>query len=223
MQKGSNPRVKQTMLKGKKVFATESLAPGKSVYGESLISLNGKEYREWVPFRSKIAAGLMNGLRMPELSMDSVVLYLGAASGTTVSHISDIVSNGLIFAVEVSPHVTYSLISLAEARGNIVPVLEDANKPEEYFNTVIASDFVFQDIAQKNQVEIFLKNCRLFLKQSGFAMISIKARSIDISKKPRRIFEEVRKELEQRFREVKPCTLEPFQKDHCLFLCLGRE
>jgi fibrillarin-like pre-rRNA processing protein len=223
MQKENSQRVRIIRLKGKKAIVTESLAPGRSVYGESLTNIDGKEYREWVPFRSKIAAGIMKGLNMPELKANAVVLYLGAASGTTVSHISDIVKEGLVFAVEMSPFVVYSLIGLAEARGNIVPILEDANKPGQYFNTVVACDFVFQDIAQKNQVEIFLKNCRLFLKGSGSAMISIKARSIDISRKPRAIFDDVKRELSQNFNDVKLLTLEPFQKDHCLFLCLGRK
>ena len=202
-----------------KEILTKNLTPGVTVYGEKLVRIGKSEYRVWDPKRSKLAAAVFKGLDNLNLNSNSTVLYLGAATGTTVSHISDIVTNGLIFAVEFSPFVTYNLVLLAEKRKNILPVFGDANKPEEYYNTVLASDFLFQDVAQPNQVEILLKNVRFFLKKNGEALLSVKARSIDISSKPHKIFSKVNKELSRCFDDVKQYILDPFEKDHSLFYC----
>jgi len=202
-----------------KEILTKNLTPGVTVYGEKLVRIGKSEYRVWDPKRSKLAAAVFKGLDNLNLNSNSTVLYLGAATGTTVSHISDIVTNGLIFAVEFSPFVIYNLVLLAEKRKNILPVFSDANKPEEYYNTVLASDFLFQDVAQPNQVEILLKNVRFFLKKNGEALLSVKARSIDISSKPHKIFSKVNKELSRCFDDVKQYILDPFEKDHSLFYC----
>ena len=115
--------------KGKKRLYTTNLVSGKSVYGESLFSENGKDYREWDPHKSKLAAVILKGCPNVGLRKDSVVLYLGAASGTTVSHVSDIVgSNGFVFAVDIAPRVMRDLIFLSKERKNIAPILADANK-----------------------------------------------------------------------------------------------
>lgn len=49
------------------------------------------EYRAWNPFRSKLAAAILGGVDKIHMGPGKKVLYLGAASGTTVSHVSDIV------------------------------------------------------------------------------------------------------------------------------------
>ena len=49
------------------------------------------EYRAWNPFRSKLAAAIVGGIEHIHMKPGSKVLYLGAASGTTVSHVSDLV------------------------------------------------------------------------------------------------------------------------------------
>src|SRR3989338_5432075 len=112
-----------------------------------------------------------------------------------------------------------NLIFLAEQRTNIAPIIADANKPEEYIDKMCEADFLYQDVAQKNQVEIFLKNSDIFLKQSGFAMLAVKARSVDVTKQPKEIFQNVKNELEKRMKIIDFRLLEPFQKDHCMFLC----
>src|SRR3989338_7761440 len=85
--------------KGKmRLFLTRNLTPGKTVYRENTFSENGIEYREWVPKRSKLCAAMMKGIGFTGLKEKDVVLYLGAASGTTVSHVSDIVGkDGFVF------------------------------------------------------------------------------------------------------------------------------
>ncbi len=202
-----------------KQLLTKNLVKGTAVYGEKLIRMGNAEYRVWDPERSKLAAGIFKGLNELTLTKNSTILYLGAATGTTVSHLSDIVVDGFIFAVEFSPFVMYNLVLLAEKRKNILPILADANKPEQYYNISLASDLILQDVAQPNQVDIFLKNVKIFLKTNGQALLSVKARSIDVSSKPGKIFSEVKKELSEHFNEVKQYTLSPFEKDHALFYC----
>ena len=67
-----------------------------------------------------------------------------------------------------------------------------------------------------------MKNCDCFLKQDGFGLLAIKARSIDVTKKPSVIFKEVMKELEKSITVVDYRVLEPFEKDHALFVCKKR-
>ncbi len=201
-----------------KLLLTRNLAPGKTVYDEKLININNIEYREWKPERSKLAAAINKGIKHTGINENSIVLYLGAASGTTVSHISDIASNGIIFAVDSAPRVLRELIYVAEERKNIAPILADANSPESYFHLISKADFLYQDIAQKNQLEIFLKNINLYLKKGSIAMLAVKSRSIDVAKKPEKIYEEVKNMLKQHLEILDFKTLDPFQKDHGFFI-----
>jgi fibrillarin-like pre-rRNA processing protein len=206
--------------KGKRqIILTRNASPGKAVYGESLVQMHGSEYREWDHTRSKLAAAIMKGLNETGIKKDSIILYLGAASGTTVSHLSDIAENGFIFAVEFAPRVMRDLIFLCSERKNIAPVLADANRPESYTDKMTSADVLYQDIAQKNQVEIFLKNADIFLENGGYAMLSLKARSIDISARPRDIYAKAKEEIGCRLRIIDMMALDPFEKDHCFFLC----
>jgi len=208
--------------KRKKLF-TKNLLPGRSVYGEKLVAENGVEYREWDAFRSKLAAFIMKGADQIALRPNDFVLYLGAASGTTVSHVSDIIGEkGFVFAVDFAPRVVRDLVFLASERKNIAPILADANKPHSYSHLVSQVDFLYQDVAQANQVEIFMKNINCFLKKGGFAMLALKARSIDVVKKPKLLFKEVRDELEKHLVVIDARTLDPFERDHCMFLCKKR-
>lgn len=206
----------------KKLLVTRNLTPGKTAYIEKLFKEGDNEYREWIPGRSKLAAAILKGITKTGLNESSKVLYLGASTGTTVSHVSDIVTKGGIFAVEFAPRVARQLVYLSEDRPNIAPILADASKPEQYEDKIEAVDFLFQDIAQKNQVEIFLKNTFKFLKQGGIAMLAVKARSIDVTKKPKQIFQDVKKDLKTKLEVIDYRILEPFQKDHCFFVCRRR-
>ena len=195
-------------------IATKNLNPGTSVYGEELIQEDA-EYRIWNPRRSKLAAALLNGLENLELDDASKVLYLGASTGTTVSHISDIVINGRIYAVEFSPTTAKKLVQLSRQRPNIAPILGDATKPKGYMNIVEKADLVYCDVAQPTQTELFMKNMNLFLKDDGMGMITIKARSIDVVQKPKKIFKQEEKKLiEKGFKIIDKVKLEPYEKDH---------
>lgn len=84
------------IVKGKEdALATKNMVVGESVYGEKRVSVedggSSVEYRVWNPFRSKLAASMMGGLDSIHIKPGTKLLYLGAASGTTVSHCSDLV------------------------------------------------------------------------------------------------------------------------------------
>ena len=196
---------------GKSLF-TKNLDKGKSVYGEKLISINGEEYREWSLKRSKLAVAIKKGISVFPIKKGSTVLYLGASTGTTVSHVSDIVENGVVFAVEISPKMMHSLMKLAERRKNIIPILADANKPEEY-EEIKKVDCIFQDVAQKNQDEILIKNAEYFLKD-GYAMLCVKSQSIDVTKSPKEVFKEIENNVSKEFDIVQKFSLEPYDKEH---------
>ncbi len=207
-----------------KVLVTLNMDPGYSVYGEKIFKYNNKEYREWNPFRSKLAAAFYKGLNKIDINAGSSILYLGASTGTTVSHLSDIVGiEGSIYAVEIAKEVGIRLILLAERRSNIFPIIYDASKLIDKKDNIEKVDFIYQDIAQRNQVEIFIKNANAFLKQNGNGAIAIKARSIDVFKKPSYIIEESERLLGRRFRILKTIKLDPFQKDHALILVSNKK
>lgn len=207
--------------KGKRTsLYTQNLVPGKKVYGEDLVTLEGVEYREWNYNRSKLAATILKGSPNIGMRKGDTVLYLGASSGTTPSHVSDIVGKkGFVFALDFAPRVVRQLVYLCEERENITPILGDANKPDTYADKVCLVDVIYMDIAQRNQAEIFLKNCKAFLKKESYALLAVKARSVDVTKKPRQIFETVRKAIEKELTIIDSRILDPFEKDHCMFIC----
>ncbi|MDO5848099.1 MAG: fibrillarin-like rRNA/tRNA 2'-O-methyltransferase [Methanobrevibacter sp.] len=200
-------------------IATENLVPGISVYGEKLLKEDDKEYRLWNPYRSKLAAGLMNGLSNLDIVEDEKILYLGASTGTTVSHISDIAINGMVYAVEFSPVTCKKLVRLSNRRSNIAPILGDATKPKQYLNLVEKVDLVYCDVAQPTQTSLFMKNMNLFAKEDGIGLLMLKARSIDVVQKPKKIFKEEEKKLKEKgFKIIEKIKLEPYEKDHIGFL-----
>ncbi len=198
-------------LDGQKRLATKSNDPV-PVYGERIQD----GYRLWDPFRSKLGAFLLKSQgknKSPCISSNDKVLYLGAATGTTVSHISDIVTDGLIYAVEFSPRSMRDLIRLAERRDNIIPILADASKPEEYSALAEPVDLVYQDIAQKNQAEIAVLNSNRYLKSGGDLLLMIKTRSIDVTASPSEVLNlEIKKLYGIDILDI--MDLLPFHQDH---------
>ncbi len=203
----------------KRIF-TKNLVPGKKVYDEKLVKDKGIEYREWNPNRSKLGAYIMQGVTDAFIRPDQTVLYLGIASGTTASHISDIIGNGgMIFGIDPAFRPMMDLMFLCEKRKNITPILGDAFHPETYKSLVPEKvSVIFQDVAQRNQAEIFLKNVKTYLKKGGFGLLSVKARSIDMGAKPKQVFRQVREMLEKELTIVDFRSLEPFEKDHVMII-----
>jgi fibrillarin-like pre-rRNA processing protein len=199
--------------KGKDVF-TKNLVPGVSFYGEQLLKIKGTEYRHWDPYRSKPAAAILRGLKNFPIKKDAKILYLGIANGSTASFLSDIIGvRGFIYGVEISSRPFRDLIPTAEKRKNIFPILANAREPEKY-GWVEKADLVYQDVATRDQSDILIRNCRVFLKEKGFAVIAIKARSIDVVEKPENIYKEEIKKLSKHFEILEKVELGPFEKDH---------
>lgn len=196
---------------------TMNLTPGESVYGEDLLEEDEFEYRRWDPNRSKIGAYLKKTEFLP-ITYESKILYLGAGDGTTVSHLSDIVTHGNIFAVEMARNPYRKLLNLSEKRKNIFPIMADAHNTEEYSDIIQKVDFIYQDISQRDQTEIFLKNIK-FLKDGHYGFLAVKSRSIDVSKKPEKIYHEVEKNLQKSNLMVKDrIDISRWQKDHAIIV-----
>lgn len=193
---------------GKKLY-TVSLDPGQRVYGEKLKG----EYREWDPYRSKLGAAIMKGMKTKPFDADSGVLYLGAAQGTTSSHVSDIVDKGFVVCVEISQKAFEKLLPLCERRENMIPVLSDANKPDDYKEYFEGLTVLYQDVAQPNQAAIFVKNFTF----PGYGLLAIKARSVDVSMEPKLVFEREIDVLKKAGLEIlEVIDLEPYEKDHVM-------
>jgi len=202
---------------GRVALLTRNLVPGKRVYNEELVLRDGVEYRTWDPFRSKLAAAILRGMPEEVIKEGDRVLYLGASTGTTASHVSDIVGpNGLVVGVEFAPRVAREFVErVARERKNVLPFVADARDPTKYSVTEV--DVVYCDIAQPDQTEIAITNCSMLLKKNGRLLLSVKARSIDVLKNPERVYEEEKRKLEKAgFRVERIVDLRPFEKDHVL-------
>ncbi|MCK5234407.1 MAG: fibrillarin-like rRNA/tRNA 2'-O-methyltransferase [Candidatus Aenigmarchaeota archaeon] len=203
-----------------KDFATLSMVPRTKVYDEKTINKGKDEYRIWDPKKSKLGAALRMGLKETGIFEGAKVLYLGIASGTTASHISDIVGpSGVIYGVEFSARSIRDLLPVSKKRKNIMPVLVDARLPQSFAPRIENVHILYQDIAQKDQSEIFIRNAEVFLKKGGIAMIAIKARSIDVTENPKKIFAQEKQKLSKRFNIIQQVYLGHFEKDHAFFLC----
>lgn len=198
---------------GKTRLVTKNLTPNIQVYGEKLITVDGIEYRLWSHHRSKLAGMIEKGMNIP-LKEDSRVIYLGAASGTTASHISDIVEKGRVFAVEFSPRIMRDLIDLCSQRSNMVPVFADAGQPGSYKAIASSVDVIYQDVAQPNQAEIALVNAREFLRPGGYLVMVIKARSVDSTVNPKRVYEQELHKLDKEFNLLDKKVVRPYHPDH---------
>jgi fibrillarin-like pre-rRNA processing protein len=207
---------------GAQRLATRNLTPGRSVYGEKLIRFRRIEYRVWNAFRSKLAASIIKGVQIVPIAPGNRILYLGAASGTTPSHVSDIVGKeGHVYCVEFSSRSIRDLINnVAAYRLNISPFLEDGRYPEKYSSLILGKvDCIYCDIAQSEQAKVLADNADIFLKDRGRIMLAVKAQSIDVTKNPLMIYKQEAKVLEKRGFDVKEIVrLEPYAKAHAMIV-----
>jgi len=205
---------------GEEKLATVNLIPGNQVYNEKLVQYEGVECRIWNPFRSKLAAAIMNGLDDFPFMEKSDILYLGVSTGTTISHISDIVGqSGTIFGIEHASRVARDFLDrVASHRKNIVPIIHDARKPEEFFSVYKKVDAVYVDIAQPDQTDIAIENCKLYLKSGGYLFLVIKTRSIDVVKDPKGVIKDEIKKLDTLFQIKQTIDLQPYDKDHAMVI-----
>ncbi len=202
---------------------TRNLVPGKAVYGERLVRDADGEYRKWDATRSKLAAYLKRGGRVWPFRSSSSVLYLGAGSGTTVSHVSDVCAGGNIVAIEISPRSFRDLVSVAEDRPNLIPILADATQPKTYRGHLNHIDIVYQDVAQRDQEGIFLRNLG-FLRPGGVGFLMVKARSVDVAARPSAVYSRIREALVRDGLEVLDLReLGPFETDHAALVVRKRQ
>jgi rRNA 2'-O-methyltransferase fibrillarin len=212
--------------KGDDALATLNLDSGHSVYGEKRVAIEEVsgdtktkvEYRIWNPFRSKLAAAIIGGVEAIHITPGTKLLYLGAASGTSVSHCSDIVGpTGVVYAVEFSHRSGRDLINVAKRRTNIIPIIEDARYPLKYRMLVGMVDVIFSDVAQPDQSRIVAINAQNFLKNGGHFVMSIKANCIDSTAPAEAVFaSEIKKLKTMGFKPKEYVTLEPFERDHAV-------
>jgi fibrillarin-like pre-rRNA processing protein len=196
---------------------TRSRNPGVRVYGERLLTENGIEYREWPPDRSKLSAYLKVGGRAFPFRRDSKVLYLGAASGTTSSHVSDIAYDGKVYCIEFSPRSFRDLVGTATGRENMMPILADATRPDEYGFLVDNVDIVYADVAQKRQADILADNMERYCARYG--VLCVKARSEDVTARPEEVFAATEKRLKERgCRILDNRGIEPYEKSHTVIV-----
>ena len=185
----------------------DSLATrGEPVYGEP----TDDGWRRWDPRRSKLGAMLEEGMETG-LQGGETVLYLGAAAGTTVSHVADFA--GPTYAVEFAARPARELLDAAEPRGNLFPLLKDARQPETYAHVVEPVDVIVQDVATRGQAKVALAN-RRFLGDDGRLLLAVKARSEDVAREPDAVFDEVLEALEASYEVLETRSLGRFHDDH---------
>lgn len=217
------PEIYQVVLEdGSRRLATKNLVPSRNVYGERLVCAEGVEYRVWDAFRSKLAGAILKGLRNVPIKPGHKVLYLGAASGTTPSHVSDIVGEkGHVYCVEFASRSIRDLVdNVCSYRMNMSPILEDARFPEKYVMFIQGKvDDIYCDIAQPEQAKVLADNADRFLVESGWIMLAVKSQSIDVTKEPIEVYRSETKVLQKRrFSVEEVVNLEPYDKAHAMIV-----
>jgi len=198
------------------ILATKNLVTGFRSSNEDLVKVKNIEYRLWDFYTSKPSAALKKGLKTFPVKEGMKILYLGLAEAKTASFFSDIVGKkGIVYGVEISERSLREAIPVCGRRGNIIPILGDARKPEMYENNVLDKiDVVYEDVASPDQVQILIRNCTKFLKKDGFGIIAIKSQSIDSVKPSKEVYEECLKEFRKHFEILDQVELDPYEKNH---------
>ena len=207
---------------GSKRLGTENLTPGHNVYGERLVKFRRVEYRVWDAFRSKLAGAIIKGVQNVPIEPGFKVLYLGAASGTTPSHVSDIVGeSGHVYCIEFAQRSLRDLVNnVATFRTNISPMLEDARMPERYAMFISGKvDTIYCDVAQPEQAKLLADNADFFLKPQGWVMLACKSQSIDVTMVPEAVYQQEARVLRKRGFDVKEIVpLDPYDKAHAMIV-----
>jgi fibrillarin-like pre-rRNA processing protein len=200
---------------------THALGVPPALHGEHVIAVRGSLYRHWETARSKLAAGLARGWADPLPERSEHWLYLGAASGTTATHVADLVGPaGAVFSVEKSARPFLTLVDAADRYPNLFPILQDARVPDEYAGLVPPVDGLYQDVAQPDQIDIALANARLYLRGGGKLLLALKTSSLGRTGTPAEKAAAAVHRLETGFTVRPPLSLEPHHRQH--FLLGGR-
>ncbi|MBD3171594.1 fibrillarin-like rRNA/tRNA 2'-O-methyltransferase [Candidatus Bathyarchaeota archaeon] len=215
------PSIFKTFQNNQEILVTKNLTPGINYYGEPVFNINNIEYRSWNPTRSKLGALIMKDIDYMPIKPEGWVLYLGVASGTTVSHVSDIIGDkGHVWGLDFAPRAVRDLLDkVTRYRDNISPILGDARNPSSYTPYVPLVDVIFSDVAQPDQAEIIVRNAKHFMKKGGYMMLTVKARSVDVRENPKKVYADQVKIIEKAGYDVQDViVLDPFEKDHAMVL-----
>ena len=203
----SNPSLPDGVERREFDGETRLVTRGPSGYGEP----TDGDWRAWDPERSKLGGMFEIGFDTG-LSGGETVLYLGAASGTTVSHVADFA--GPTYAVEFAPRPARDLVAAAEPRDRLFPLLKDARKPDTYAHVVESGvDAIVQDVATRGQAAVAVRNAR-FLADDGRLVLAIKARSEDSTAEPEAVFERSLDQLQDTYEVLETARLDRFHEDH---------
>jgi len=173
---------------------------------------NGK-WDTWNPYHSKLSAYLIAGGENWPFKNNSKVLYLGSAEGNTISYLSKICKTDTITAVDISAVAMAELLVLAKNKKNIIPCLNDAHFPERYRIQANNPDIIYQDIAQNDQVDIFIRNCNYFKPKHAFLMLKTQS----IAGRNKEIFKETEKKLTEIFGKVETVNINKWAKGHSAY------
>ncbi len=219
-----SPRLVRTRSADRTELFTEAVGMPPPVYGERWVDTGARSYRSFEPGRSKLSAGIVHDWAGPIPAEGERWLYLGAASGTTASHIADLVGpSGRVYALERSPRPFARLLALAERWPNLLPILADAREPRTYAPLVPAVDGVYADIAQPDQVEIVRRNAELYLGRAGGSVLfALKTASMGRDRDASAHLAAAEREIAAGVDLAPSVRLDPFHKGHYLVGGRGR-
>jgi fibrillarin-like pre-rRNA processing protein len=195
---------------------TETVGVPPSVYGERWMEADGRNFRLFEPGRSKLAAAIARGWTGDLPKAGERWLYLGAASGTTASHVADLVGpGGRVYAVEKSVRPFARLYALSARWPNLFPILADARAPRTYSDLVPNVNGLYADIAQPDQLTIVQRNAELFLQGEGSPLlVALKTASMGRDRAPAGHLARGEEELESVVDLAPSVKLDPFHRAH---------
>ena len=207
-------------VKNKKKLATLNNADVNKIYNEKLIEIDGKQYNIWNPYTSKLAAAIVNGMEIFPILKKTQILYFDTTVDKTLNHISDIIGvNGRIFVVrDIIENSKKFLEDDSNNRTNVVSITQEKNGvPAKFAPNIETVNVVYVDIAQNNETDIAIQNCKNYLINGGFLMLVVPTRKIDAINPNRQNLEE-RQKLQSSFEIIQQINLTDFFKEHSMII-----
>ena len=207
-------------VRNEKKLATLSNMSTNRDYKENLVQTNGKRYSIWNPYTSKLAAAIINGMEIFPILKKTKILYLDPTTEKTVKHISNIVGiNGKIFVVrDVMKNSKNFLEQIVKNRSNIFTIIPDKTNPARLTGMTEMVDVIYIDIAEHNQTEIAIQNCKNHLRIGGFLMLIVPTKNIDFANNPSKKNQEERKKLQTSFDIIQEINLTDFFKEYSMVI-----
>ena len=208
-------------VKNKKKLATLNNADVNKIYNEKLIEMDGKQYNIWNPYTSKLAAAIVNGMEIFPILKKTQILYFDTTVDKTLNHISDIIGvNGRIFVVrDIIENSKKFLEDDSNNRTNVVSITQEKKSiPAKFVPNIETVNVVYVDIAQNNETDVAIQNCKNYLINGGFLMLVVPTRKIDFANNPDRQNLEERQKLQSSFEIIQQINLTDFFKEHSMII-----